>query len=163
VIAPGRAKSGTMLLNFLPDMPDRKNDHPYKFLGYWHAVSIDIGTNLPLPLRPDTEWRQGRFARYEETCGAGVLPLPCDYIDNAWDPAERDKIVTYLKTGETFESWRGNSGCRFRGCGVRYLAGYRDFTDWVYVWPEAFHHYVEVHGVKPPQEFIDHVLQKVSL
>jgi hypothetical protein len=149
-----------MLLNFLPDMPDRKYNQPFKFLGYWHAVSIDIGTNLPL--RPDTESQQERFARYEETCGAGVLPLPSDYIDETWEPAERDKIVLYLKVGAIFESWRGNSGCRFRGCEVRYLSGYRDFTDGIYVWPEAFHHYVAMHGVKPPQEFIDHVLSRVT-
>ena len=35
--------------------------------------------------------------------------------------------------------------------------GGTDLSDGHYVWPFGFAHYVEAHGVKPPQEFIDHV------
>jgi hypothetical protein len=98
-------------------------------------------------------------------------------VDTTWDEAQRAAVVTYLKTGETFESWRGSSWCRFKwrvsppeeeppryiGCDVPHLSGYRDFTDGTYVWPEAFFHYVEKHGVKPPNEFIQHVLKRMYL
>lgn len=50
----------------------------------------------------------------------------------------------------------GNSWCRFR-CGETSM-GNCELTDGVYVWPEGFLHYVQVHHVKPPQQFINHVL-----
>lgn len=144
-----------MLLDFHPSIPGRKYDKPYKFLGYWHAVGRDPESGLPsIP----NEFLMDQFDRYEATCGAGVLPFPWDFV-GTWDEAERIAVLAHLKTGETFESWRGNSWCRFE-CDVKHLAGYRDMTDGTYVWPEAFPHYIEAHNVMPPKEFLDHVLRR---
>lgn len=95
------------------------------------------------------------------------LPDPLDFVDNDWDSDERAKVVAYLQAGETFESWRGSSWCRFEGiegkgrqrppCTQGQGMGYKCLTDGTYVWPQGFAHYIECHGVKPPQEFIDHV------
>ncbi len=30
-------------------------------------------------------------------------------------------------------------------------------TDGTYGWPQGFAHYVEAHGVRPPEEFVRHV------
>lgn len=38
-------------------------------------------------------------------------------------------------------------------------AGRSHLTDGVYVWPEGLAHYVELHNVHLPQEFVDHVLE----
>jgi hypothetical protein len=38
--------------------------------------------------------------------------------------------------------------------------GNKEFTDWAYYWPEGFVHYIEEHNVKPPKEFVDHVMKK---
>jgi hypothetical protein len=38
--------------------------------------------------------------------------------------------------------------------------GSHDLTDGVFVWPEGYAHYIEKHDVKPPREFIEHVLAK---
>jgi hypothetical protein len=35
-------------------------------------------------------------------------------------------------------------------------------TDGVYVWPEGFAHYIRRHGVKPSDQFINHILEKVK-
>jgi hypothetical protein len=35
-------------------------------------------------------------------------------------------------------------------------------TDGVYVWPEGFAHYIRRHGVKPSDQFITHILDKVE-
>jgi hypothetical protein len=35
--------------------------------------------------------------------------------------------------------------------------GSYDFTDGVWVWPEGLSHYVEIHCVRLPAEFIDHL------
>jgi len=143
-----------MILNFDPSRPTRKLDKPLKFLGYWHAVGLD---KEGLPAIPN-DFLAHEFDRYEETCGPGVLPFPWDFVDKTWDEKERLAVMAYLKVGKTYESWRGNSWCRFK-CDSRYLPGYRDLTDGTYVWPEGFTHYVEKHNVKPPVEFIQHVLK----
>jgi hypothetical protein len=44
------------------------------------------------------------------------------------------------------------SFCRF-GCGVN---GTIEQTDGVFVWPEGLAHYVEVHSVRLPEEFVEH-------
>jgi hypothetical protein len=144
-----------MILAFLPDMPGKKYDRPYKFLGYWHAVGLDPESGLP---QIPSEFTAQQFDRYETTCGEGTLPFPWDYVDKTWDENERLAVLAHLMTGTTFESWRGNSWCRF-ACATKYLSGYRDMTDGTYVWPEGFIHYVEAHHVKPPEEFIRHALR----
>jgi hypothetical protein len=89
-----------------------------------------------------------------------MLPDPHDMIDASWDPAERNRVVAYLRAGRELYAFRGSSWCRFR-CGVSSRRmGYRDLTDGEYVWPEGFAHYVKAHGVKPPAAFLAHVRQQ---
>lgn len=76
-------------------------------------------------------------------------------VDPSWDPAERALVLAYLKSGKTHEQYRGCSPCRV--CGIS--NGSQEFTDNVYVWPEGYAHYVELHDVKPPQEFLEHILR----
>jgi len=143
-----------MILAFLPDAPGKKFDKPYKFLGYWHALGLDPESGLP---QIPSEFTASQFDRYETTCGEGVLPVPWDYVDETWDENEKFAVLAHLKLGTEFEAWRGFSWCRFR-CDGR-MSGHRDLTDGTYVWPEGFAHYVEVHNVKPPEEFIRHALR----
>ena len=35
--------------------------------------------------------------------------------------------------------------------------GSRDFSDGAWIWPEGLHHYVEIHSVRLPAEFINHI------
>lgn len=78
-----------------------------------------------------------------------------DCVDLAWDPDERDAILGYLRSFPRRAKYRGFSRCRF--CDKR--NGSADYTDGVWVWPAGFPHYLQEHGVKPPQEFIDHALK----
>lgn len=81
---------------------------------------------------------------------------PQDYVDKSWDTAQRNAVVEYLDfsaQSKVLYRWRGSSRCRF--CNIR--NGSQCFTDGTYVWPSGFGHYLMEHGVKPPQEFIDHV------
>lgn len=79
---------------------------------------------------------------------------PKQWVDESWDPTERDLIIAYLQNGESKFRWRGCSWCRFCEC----RNGSQCLTDGTYIWPQGFTHYLIEHGVKPPQEFIDHVL-----
>jgi hypothetical protein len=103
-----------------------------KFIGYWAW--------------PKTEYQEASVG----------LPDPHDFVDETWDKIQRAACVRYLQAGKTFESWRGWSWCRF-ACGERKM-GSQCLTDGTYVWPQGLSHYVERHGVRLPQEFVNHVL-----
>ncbi|MFC1611737.1 hypothetical protein ACFL6C_12315 [Myxococcota bacterium] len=100
------------------------------------------------------------FWRGPEGSKDAGLPDPRDFVDPGWDPQEKRLVVQYLKEGGELHAYLGYSWCRFdtshRGMGCR------DLTDGTYVWPEGLVHYLEVHDVKPPREFITHVLQQLS-
>lgn len=88
------------------------------------------------------------------------LPHPSDFVDTSWDAQERQLVCAFLQQGVTKYHWRRSPfPCRL--CKAR--VGPKCMSDGVYTWPERFLHYVEVHGVKPPQEFIDHVLEWVTV
>ncbi len=122
--------------------PDIDRETGLKFIGYWRGH--------------ENPKRWGGMAR---TPGI-ELPDPRDYVDLHWSRREQMIVAAYLKNGQPWEQWYGMSWCRF-GCDIqRSNMGSQDFTDGVYVWPEGFAHYLEKHDVKPPQEFIDHVLRR---
>ena len=129
-----------------PSMPgpaSRMHQGGTLFVGYWNGGRC--GDHTPPDL---AAWTR-------------ALPDPHDYIDMHWDHDERHRVVELLRLGTPFVSWKGYSFCRC--CKVagseRSGNGTKCLTfDGTWVWPEGFAHYVDAHAVKPPQEFIDHVL-----
>lgn len=108
-----------------------------KYLGYWRIMDL-------------------RYTR-------DTWPHPKDHVDESWSAVERSFVAKHLQGGETLYTWLGSSTCRF--CDIR-PNGHRCLTDGKYAWPEGFAHYVELHGVRPPDEFVEHVLSgrgKVAL
>ena len=70
-------------------------------------------------------------------------------------------VASYLRSGETYEQYRGLSWCRFQ-CGISLSEmGSRDLTDGTWVWPEGLAHYVESHSVNLPPRFVDHITSSV--
>lgn len=64
--------------------------------------------------------------------------------------------------------YKGSAPCRFMDkCGLS-KNGSREFEDkywkegWTVVWPEGFRHYIEVHNLKPTQEFLTYVDEAVA-
>lgn len=86
------------------------------------------------------------------------LPRVEDFQDASWEEGEQEAVVAHLVKGEVHRSYRGFSPCRI----CRKPNGSQDMTDGRWVWPSGFAHYVTEHQVKPPQDFISHVLAKVS-
>lgn len=86
------------------------------------------------------------------------FPDPALLVCTDWCAPERKQIVAYLRAGQTYAQWRGLSYCRFR-CGVSDCdMGSRCLTDGLWVWPEGLPHYVECHGVRLPDEFVEAML-----
>ena len=82
---------------------------------------------------------------------------PEDAVDPAWGILERYLVMRYLRAGTITATYRGSSNCRICEC----FNGNCDVSDGTYVWPSGYVHYLELHDVKPPQAFIDHVMRKV--
>ena len=96
-----------------------------------------------------------RFIGFWRSSYDPLLPDPSLYVDPSWDPAERAKVVAHLRSAPVVEHWMGSSTCCI--CNLRPL-GSTDQCDGVYLWPSGFPHYVENHHVRPPKEFVAHVL-----
>ena len=86
-----------------------------------------------------------------------------DSLDNDDFPAPQELVgadprlevvADYLDRGLIHEQYRGYSWCRF-SCGERHM-GSCDFTDGHWVWPEGLSHYLRVHSVRLPEEFVQH-------
>lgn len=139
-IAPARPRpQRSMIVSCHPSYATTYDSSKYrgkKLIGYW-AGSHD----------PDSD---------EYAHKGHELPWPADFIDPSWDHEEQQRVVGYLANGTCLVGWKGYSWCRIGREKCR-VSGAYDMTDGTYVWPEGFAHYVEVHKVKPPQEFIDHL------
>ncbi len=85
-----------------------------------------------------------------------MYPDPRDLVDPDWCLDYRARIVRYLRSGNPLVQWRGMSNCRF-GCGSN---GSRCLTDNEWVWPEGLAHYVEVHLVRLPAEFVESMTRR---
>jgi hypothetical protein len=100
--------------------------------------------------------RQGQDSVAAYIHDQAQLPDARAAVDPRWSSAERGAVIAYLKRGRVSASYRGWANCRLCNLAV----GSKDLTDGAYVWPEGFPHYVERHGVRPPQEFVNHVLRR---
>lgn len=85
-------------------------------------------------------------------------PDPRDLVDPAWDQEERDVVGTYLANGTISRTYMGYSPCRI--CGQN--NGATEFTDGVFAWPAGLAHYVDEHGVRLPQEFVEHAVARLD-
>ena len=81
-------------------------------------------------------------------------PDPKEMPVRVYDPEEKARIVSYLKSGAEYQGWMGFSYCRF-DCGVCCSKmGTKDFTDGTWFWPEGFYHYIETHDLELPGAFL---------
>lgn len=103
-------------------------------------------------------------------------PDPQDFVDDSWDPEERDLVARYLESGasppwmqcgpswcricssdplERIDQDRMNQAERVRSSGD--FNGTGEWTDGVYLWPEGLSHYVREHAVHLPVVIIEHI------
>ncbi|KAI9922441.1 hypothetical protein PsorP6_000623 [Peronosclerospora sorghi] len=98
-------------------------------------------------------------------------PNPCVLVDTSWfndcDTILLKTIEWYLTCAFVESHELGYSYCRFSTCSVALeqpqLMGACTLTDGVYCWPEGYWHYISYHHVKPPQEFLDHLVARYDV
>lgn len=77
------------------------------------------------------------------------------FVDVNWDPDERDQVANYLQSGLVVRSYMGYSPCRL--CGKD--NGDLELSDGAYVWPDGLAHYILEHGVRLPDQFVQHAIR----
>jgi hypothetical protein len=87
-----------------------------------------------------------------------MLPHPKWLVQADWQPEDRTKIVGYLRSGHQCMFWFGHSWCRL-GCDNDTEMGTSCVTDGIWIWPEGLAHYLEHHGIRLPDEFVDTMRQ----
>jgi len=143
----------------------RKPPPPLKRVGYWKSTK-----DAPNPIASTaTELTLAYLSKLSPKAAEALASLavgiteadlldPRTLVDANWHPLEKQLVLAHLKRGKVHQAWMGFSNCRFCGC----ENGTRDMSDGVYVWPEGFAHYLLVHHVRPPQEFVAHVLRQAK-
>lgn len=81
-------------------------------------------------------------------------PNPACFVDESQDDELKARVAIYLNSGECWVVSMGYSSCRLCGC----QNGSVNLTDGYYEWPSGLAHYLEVHDVRLPDEFVQHVL-----
>ena len=85
-------------------------------------------------------------------------PFPQELLAE-YAPGLGDRIASYLEAGRDFTSYLGYSWCRF---GCTDCNGTKELTDGVWVWPEGLAHYVRLHPIALPPDFVRHAISTNS-
>lgn len=163
-----------MILDRHPDARSLKVQHrELRAIGYWRVplsakrvalyealiagngrATID-GVGVSACPDPDVH-REALAALHAED----KQPDPRDFVDEIWDPVIRDRVVAYLINAPRAAAWMGYSHCRM--CPDNPINGTTCRSDGVFIWPEGFAHYLTAHNVRPPVDFVDHVLSHLE-
>lgn len=115
--------------------PDKPNVRGKLHIGYW-ASDKD-------PLRDTYETKRI------------MLPWPEDFVDPEWRGHEKNMVIAHLRNAPDIEGYFGFATCRL--CGIK--CGATDKSDGTFVWPSGLAHYVEEHGLRPPPDFVHHIIR----
>jgi hypothetical protein len=110
--------------------------HVLKAVGYWNHDGSPPSGAVPESLRLLPEG----------------FPRPPRLMEALGTRTADDQVLRYLRSGHSRMSFLGFSYCRF-GCET--IEGTSCVTDGTWVWPEGLAHYVEVHHVPLPDEFLE--------
>jgi len=99
---------------------------------------------------------------YWKSDDAPYFPDPHQFVRHDIEPGLRIIVAEYLDRGTHFIPFLGHSWCRFK-CGANEnVMGSFCFTDGDYIWPQGLSHYIKIHDVWLPDDFIKHVIINTS-
>lgn len=94
---------------------------------------------------------------YWKACLTDDYPLP-RHLGFEITPGVSERVAAYLESGAHYEQYRGSSWCRFGCAGEN---GSAELHDGSWVWPSGLAHYVRIHGIRLPEEFVQHALKNI--
>lgn len=77
-----------------------------------------------------------------------------------YDDATRQTLVNYLKSGHELWAYRGYTYCLLE---CDHSEPFSELTDGSWVWPCDLSHYVAVHSVRLPDDFVSHAMKSTRL
>ena len=93
---------------------------------------------------------------WADTYSGGRGPDPRLLVAPTWAKKDRAKLMDYLNNGLVWRAYLGFSFCRFN-CGIpRGGMGSLTLTDGTWAWPKGLAHYVGVHLIALPDQFLEH-------
>lgn len=122
-----------MVISYAPEDPHKRRTKLH--IGYW-ANSKDP-----------------KLDSYEKR--GILLAWPEDYVDPDWKGHERNLVIAHLRNAPDSNHYFGFATCRL--CGIK--VGSSEKSDGTYVWPAGLAHYLEDHSLRPPPEFLSHVIR----
>ena len=124
-------------------------DYPgCRFVGFWRRYERfdDYGkTHLGYPNDRENDIKD-------------ALPWPADLVDETQDPLILEAVAQYLDDCPFGEHCMGFSWCRI--CGKE--LGCSNRTDGEWVWPDQLSHYLRVHKVRLPDDFVEHIFRPLK-
>ena len=134
----------------------RVPDHPFRAVRLFVITRVESDERIELVTRQRALFLRafflGNLIGYWHASEDVQFPHPQSLVDPLWEQDRRSQIVSYLNHGSSFLDYMGYSYCRF-GCGN---LGSTELTDGTWAWPEGLSHYVEIHCIKLPNEFVTH-------
>ncbi|MFI5297740.1 MAG: hypothetical protein ACHREM_06530 [Polyangiales bacterium] len=118
---------------------------------------IAIGDDLVILKRLGFDYPPGvQITRDLQEVRADVTQM----VNSAWDSRERAVVAKYLRRGPIGQTLSYNIEAKCPFCSHHSIE--RGAFDDVYCWSTDWVHYVEQHDVKPPADFVAHVLKRVA-
>lgn len=112
----------------------------------------------PIAALSEMEIEALRRVGFWRSDGEPNLPDPRDFVDLAWRESEGDRVLEYLDSAYDLPYvCAGFSFCRLGCPDIPCDIGTQDRTDGRYLFPEGLAHYVRVHSIRPPEEFLEHI------
>lgn len=142
----------------LTEMEQYARDYPgCRFVGFWRGhEKFDEYDGLAAQATSDF-WRE-QYLIGKQDAMKDNLPWPADLIDETQHPFVLKTLAKYLDECPFGEHYMGPSTCRI--CG-RHL-GCSDRTDGTWVWPDELSHYLLVHKVRLPDDFVEHAFKRIG-
>lgn len=96
---------------------------------------------------------------YWETHHMDSPDAKCQEVVKAVAPMTEPEVkalVAYMEAGEFCTQYRGSAGCRICGTTLGTVDMVTPDKKWRF--PEKWEHYIEAHGVRPPEAFVQDAL-----
>jgi hypothetical protein len=126
------------------------------FAAHWHENG-DCTFYIPARSGDDGAFEAGapKYEGFWRSSADEPADLPWPVKDERW--SDRPRFLEALNEGERISqrvAYRGFSNCRICGC----RNGFESLRMGGWEWPAGFRHYVEVHLVRPTDDFIRFIL-----
>ena len=132
--------------------------HRLRAVGFWFPPTLAMMRAVHGAADPYVQFLAGAH-EIDARSGRPFLPAPDRILASLGPTCYDERVARYLESGLVLRTYLGFSTCRC--CGLTGVAmGSKDLTDGAWVWPEGLAHYLRVHSLSLPNEFLETMKQR---